>query len=425
MRSTIVLLVIGSLLLGASEVATRQVDGAAAFRTRRERAIDGAPGSLLLVPARPQPMAEGEFAFRQDPSFLYLTGLANAVGALLVLDTPRRESWLFVPGPGELAGFAALMHAPSAYVPVGADSARELGLDHVVAWSEFGPFVDRRLADEAGVVLRGPFAADAAPAGAPELVGQSHARLWERSLRERFPRARFGPSPNAAALRSLKTAGEIAVIRRVASASSQALRAALTGIRPERRQREVETEVAAACVRAGAEQVSFWPWIMSGPNANFEQAVQSLADAGFGDRQMRAGELARLDVGCTQERYSGDVGRTAPVSGRFDDAQREAWDLFVAAYRAALPALRPGATSAAVFTAWQAEIRRREPGLRTPLGRRTAQIALAPKGAPCTGSCTASASPVPKVWSRPWKRARCWRSSRCSRWRALACISRT
>jgi Xaa-Pro aminopeptidase len=35
----------------------------------------------------------------------------------------------------------------------------------------------------------------------------------------------------------------------------------------------------------------------------------------------------RVDVGCQLDHYMGDVGRTAPVSGRFSDGQREAWDL--------------------------------------------------------------------------------------------------
>ena len=75
---------------------------------------------------------------------------------------------------------------------------------------------------------------------------------------------------------------------------------------------------------------------MTGANSDIALALQSLADYRFLDRVMRSGDLARVDVGCAQEHYEGDVGRTAPVSGRFSPDQREAWDLFVAAYRAGL-----------------------------------------------------------------------------------------
>jgi Xaa-Pro aminopeptidase len=72
----------------------------------------------------------------------------------------------------------------------------------------------------------------------------------------------------------------------------------------------------------------------------------------------------------------GDVGRTAPVSGHFTAEQREAWDLFVAAYRAGLAAVRPGRTAGDVLVAWQGEIARRRPALVSAFARETAEQAL-------------------------------------------------
>jgi Xaa-Pro aminopeptidase len=119
---------------------------------------------------------------------------------------------------------------------------------------------------------------------------------------------------------------------------------------------------------------------MTGTNSDIARAVQSLADYRFLDRVMGAGDLARVDVGCAQD-YEGDVGRTAPVSGRFTPDQREAWDLFVAAYRAGLATMRPGRTKRDVFAAWQGEFERRRSTLKTAFGRRTAEVALSPAAA--------------------------------------------
>jgi Xaa-Pro aminopeptidase len=151
-------------------------------------------------------------------------------------------------------------------------------------------------------------------------------------------------------------------------------------LRPGRRQREAEVDVVAACVRAGADAISFWPWLMTGSNSDLTVAVQSWGDRRFLDREMRAGELARVDVGCAQENYEGDVGRTAPVSGRFDESQREAWDLFVAAYRAGLNAIKPGKTSKDVFAAWQRVFQERRSELRTAFAKHTAEVALSKEG---------------------------------------------
>ena len=69
------------------------------------------------------------------------------------------------------------------------------------------------------------------------------------------------------------------------------------------------------------------------------------------------------------------------MSGRFDQGQREAWDMFVAAYRAGLDAIKPGRTAKDVFAAWQSEFERRRPQLRTSFGKRTAEVALSAVGA--------------------------------------------
>jgi Xaa-Pro aminopeptidase len=352
----------------------------ATLRARRYRAMQSTADALVLVRSRSSIMAENEDGFRQHPTFYYLTGLENAVGALLVMDSQRHESWLFVPSSGQLPGFGSLMHPPYGFVEPGQASAERLGLDHVVFWDEFAPFVDRRLAEDAKLVIRSSFFNDRVSTTPAALIGQDEVRLWQSVLKARWPQAQFGPMPDPVALRAIKDANEVTALRRVAESSSAALRAGLAALRPGRRQREAEVDVVAACVRAGAEGISFWPWVMTGSNSDLAMAFQSLADYRFLDRTMRAGELARVDVGCAQDHYEGDVGRTAPVSGRFDQGQREAWDMFVSAYRAGIDAIKPGRTAKDVFAVWQAEFQRRRPQLRTSFGKRTAEVALSAEG---------------------------------------------
>jgi Xaa-Pro aminopeptidase len=95
---------------------------------------------------------------------------------------------------------------------------------------------------------------------------------------------------------------------------------------------------------------------MSGENAVFPRPFFSDARYDHLDRTMLAGELVRLDVGCEWEHYLGDLGRTVPVSGHYDDAQRELWTIFVAAYRAGAKALREGVTEDQVFEVWQKDL---------------------------------------------------------------------
>ena len=382
-RSTVIGILIVLTTAGICRVAAQQTNSAqtgsrlptaATLRARRDRVMQAAPDALILVRSQQTIMAENQTGFRQRAEFYYLTGLENAIGALLVLDSRRHESRLFAPPVGQLPRFGSLMRPPYAYVEPG--QADRLGLDQIASWDEFARFVDRRLAEDPTLVLRGPFSKDKPSMTPAVLVGKDEVALWETVLRARWPQAQFGPMPDASTLRAIKDPDEVATLRRVALSSAAALRAGLSAIRPGRRQREAEVDVLAACVRMGADGISFWPWLMTGSNSDVLTALQSLADRRFLDRTMRAGELARVDIGCAQDNYEGDVGRTAPVSGHFDEGQREAWDLFVAAYRAGLDAIKPGKTSKDVFAAWQLEFQRRRPQLRTAFARRTAEVAL-------------------------------------------------
>jgi len=185
--------------------------------------------------------------------------------------------------------------------------------------------------------------------------------------------------PVVGPLREVKDGAEIAILDRVAKASGQAMVAGMRGLRPGRGQRGAEVDVVAACAAAGARH-SFWPWTMSGPHAVFTDLFNSFVDYESHNRTMQAGELVRVDVGCQLDHYMGDVGRTAPVSGRFSEGQREAWDLFIAGYRAGLPLFRDGVPVRSIYDAALAAIRARQPSMKTAIGKRAAATLLGPHG---------------------------------------------
>jgi len=98
------------------------------------------------------------------------------------------------------------------------------------------------------------------------------------------------------------------------------------------------------------------------------------------DRTMKTGETVRIDLGCANHGYGGDVGRTVPVSGKFTAGQREIWNLLIDAYRAGMRAMKPGVSIAQVMATSRAEIERQSGSLETAEGRDAARILLAPDG---------------------------------------------
>ncbi|MFV1988424.1 MAG: aminopeptidase P N-terminal domain-containing protein [Gemmatimonadota bacterium] len=344
--------------------------GADEYAARRDRVLDQVSDGILLLHARTAPKEMEQWGFIQDPSFLYFTGLAELPGAILALDGPRRETRLFVPPPPASFGGAVqgLIPAP------GMASARRLGIDAVEPWDDFIEWVDARITDGVGTLYvdepRRP-AATGVPEGLAPVAGPQG--LWRAALETRWPNVEVASGrPAIGALRWVKSPTEAAILERNARSTATALLAVARTLRPGLRQREAEATVVAACIASGAQGPSFWPWVMSGPNTHMGQLDAAFFRYEHLDRPMVEGELVRVDLGCGGGLYGGDVGRTMPVSGRFSDGQREAWNLLIDGYRAGMEAMSAGVTLDAVREASRARVAEARPGLTTALGREAA-----------------------------------------------------
>lgn len=352
-----------ALPLGAQNAVT-SVD-AARYAARRESAYSLLGSDLLIVLSRWSMADATRAGFDQDPTFYYYTGLDNLHGAVLVLDGGTRRAELFLAGR----------------TPAGARTDAAQRVDSIADWGAFPAYIERRLAERPQLTIHGDGGGMSAalagrlgtPLDATAALANPHL-AWGRALRQRWPSATIAPDTVISrALRAVKDDGEIAVLRRVAANSVVAFRAGLARFAPGRRQRDVEAAVVEACTRLG-DGPSFWPWAMTGPNAVFPVPFTASLDPHNLDRVMRAGEVARFDIGCKADHYMGDVGRTVPVSGTFTPGQSEVIDLLAAVYRAGLATLRDGATGEGLLQASMAEARRRRGSMRTALGRHAAAL---------------------------------------------------
>jgi Xaa-Pro aminopeptidase len=337
------IVLLGSTCMAASESTV--------LRERRQRAAAVFPDGVLVFHANSglDLTADG---FRQDPYFYYFTGLENTVAAVLAIDGKAGETWLFLPSHPPY-----LKSGLKPEVQPGAESAKRIGIEHVVDWSEMQQF----FAAKAGQPPPLYYAEDLSKfddlptnllsAKSPE------APTWLQIILQKWPgyEAREA-SKQIQALMAIQSADEIDALRSAAKATVTAVMAGMRAIRSGVSQRNVEAVVEDTCWKEGAHGSSFWPWAMSGENAVFPRPFTSLARYDHLDQAMRSGDLVRLDVGCEWNHYTGDLGRTLPVSGRYADDQRETWNIFVAAYRAGAKELRDGVTVDRVFDAWRQEL---------------------------------------------------------------------
>lgn len=359
-----------AVLLGAgTRVADAQVT-AADYQSRRSAVLARIDSGVMIVPARASFQDDDQMGLVQSQDFQYLTGLDDQVGAVLLLDGRDSSSTLFVPRRSLLVRRGIIPPTPA--------SAATLGFRAVLPIDSLEPVLRRRFAaTPSQVLVAGTDARGAVAAPLPMANTVLRWRSWLQALGARETRA---AQSLLGGLRAIKSEAELAILRTVGRQSAAALLAGMRAVRAGHEQREAEHAVASACAAAGARSVSFWPWVLAGPNARMDALFSTFVSYDAMNRVMQPDEVVRVDIGCQSSHYMGDVGRTVPVTGRFTAGQRETWDLFIAGYRAGLPQIRDGATVRSVFDAVQAEVRRRQPALVTPEAQHAAVVILGPQG---------------------------------------------
>ena len=139
------------------------------------------------------------------------------------------------------------------------------------------------------------------------------------------------------ALREVKDAGELALLRLACEAADAALDdlVARGGLRPGRTEREVSRELEALMLDHGADGISFETIVAAGPNSAIPHHRPTDAVLGQGD-------FVKIDFGALVAGYHSDMTRTF-VLGKAADWQLEIYQLVADAQRAGREALRPGA----------------------------------------------------------------------------------
>jgi Xaa-Pro aminopeptidase len=147
-------------------------------------------------------------------------------------------------------------------------------------------------------------------------------------------------SQTVEALREIKDAGEVALLRLACEAADAALTdlVALGGLRPGRTEREVGRELEALMLDHGADAVSFETIVATGTNSAIPHHRPT-------DAELAAGDFVKIDFGALVGGYHSDMTRTF-VLGKAADWQLEIYDLVSAAQRAGRHALEAGATLA-------------------------------------------------------------------------------
>jgi len=138
-------------------------------------------------------------------------------------------------------------------------------------------------------------------------------------------------------LREVKTEEELRFLRSAIDITADAQREAMRAIAPGSYEYQIEAVIEYVFQREGAEHEGFPSIVGSGENSTILHYESNR-------RRMGAGDVVVMDIGAEYRGYSADVTRTAPVSGRFTEPQRQIYESVLEAQDSAIAAGKVGGT---------------------------------------------------------------------------------
>jgi Xaa-Pro aminopeptidase len=136
-------------------------------------------------------------------------------------------------------------------------------------------------------------------------------------------------------MRLYKSRLEIKLMRQAAKISSKAHQRAMQNCKPGMHEYQIEAELIHEFIRNGARAAAYPSIVGSGANGCILHYTEN-------QDEINDGDLLLIDAGAEFHGYASDVTRTFPASGRFSTAQRQAYELVLAAQLAAIEEVKPG-----------------------------------------------------------------------------------
>jgi len=299
------------------------------YRERRARLAAQMGRGVAVLSTSPERIRnrDAHYPFRFDSYFHYLCGFPEPEAVLVVVAGDEVRSILFCRDKDiEREIWDGFRHGPAA--------AREaFGVDEARSIETLDKALPELLADQPAIFCD---------------VGENSE--WDGRLIQWLNAVRAQVRTGIAApgeirdvrklldeMRLIKDDSELDIMRRAAAISACAHVRAMRATRPGRYEYEVEAELLHEFRAGGAQAPAYTPIVAGGANACVLHYVSN-------DAQLGKDELLLIDAGCELDGYASDITRTFPVGGRFAGAQREIYELVLAAQAAAIAHTRAGSS---------------------------------------------------------------------------------
>jgi len=297
------------------------------FRARRDQLIQQMGEGVAIIPTAPETIRnrDSHYPYRFDSYFYYLTGFKEPEAVLFVMAGKSPKTILFCRDKDiEREIWDGFRFGP--------DAAKELfGFDEAYSIQQLDEIAPKLLANQDALFYS--LGADAA--------WDSKVTAWLNHLRTQ---ARTGISAPDQVLdvrklldemRLIKSPFEIDLMHRSANIAAAAHQRAMQFTKPGMMEYEVEAEFLHEFYRRGAQAPAYTSIVAGGANA-------CTLHYNANNAQLHDGDLLLIDAGCELDAYASDITRTFPVNGKFSHAQKDLYQLVLAAQAAAIEKVAPG-----------------------------------------------------------------------------------
>ena len=275
------------------------------------------PNSALLLFSEIEKRRNNDctYPFRQDSYFWYLTGFNEPNAALLLLKTEQAEKAIIFLRPRD-----PLLETWNGR-RLGVERApQQLNVNEAYSIEEFVTVLPKILKN-----LTALYYVPEIHTWGDKLVTESAVNFNEiLDWRPMLSEMRLIKSPNE--IRLMQQAGQITALGHIK---------AMQTTRPNRFEYEIESDILHEFNRHCARFPSYNSIVAGGNNACILHYTEN-------DRPLNDGDLVLIDAGCEFDMYAGDITRTFPVNGKFNQPQREIYELVLKAQKRAIELLVPG-----------------------------------------------------------------------------------
>jgi Xaa-Pro aminopeptidase len=317
------------------------------FAARRAALMEKIGDSVAVLQGATEDAAYVKF--RQNNHFFYLTGVESP-RALLLIDGRDKSVTLYLNPRNERAE-----RSEGPLLAPGDEAAALTGIPRVLDRARFADEL-KKLAEERRTLYT-PFRPESQAAVTPDRsavhLAATAADPWDgRPSRELVFREKLhAVSPNFEikdldaildAMRSIKSARELALIRESTRIAGIAMIEAMRAAKPGMYEYEIEAIGDYVFKKNNAQSFAYFGLVAAGTNSFWPHYHAAQA-------QLKAGDLVLFDYAPDYQYYASDVTREFPASGKFTADQRELYGVYVKLYQALMRSIRPNVTARAVM----------------------------------------------------------------------------